>query len=177
MKTLYLDIFSGISGDMFLGALIDLGVDPAGLKRELKKLPLEGYEVRIGSGRKSQIKGTKFDVHLDHDGHDHGHDHAHTHKSGHHHEHEAGRTHAEIKKLILDSDLSAWVKEKSVKVFERIAVAEGKIHGVPPGKVHFHEVGAVDSIVDIVGGRIARETLRERRGLGGPVCQGTRRVD
>src|SRR5882762_5311066 len=132
MKTLYLDIFSGISGDMFLGALIDLGVDPAGLKRELKKLPLEGYEVRVGPGRKSQIKGTKFDVHLDHDGHEH----AHTHKSGHHHEHEAGRNYAEIKKLILDSDLSAWVKEKSVNVFERIAVAEGKIHGVPADKVH-----------------------------------------
>src|SRR5260370_26967883 len=173
MKPLYLDIFSGISGDIFLGALIDLGVDPAGLKRELKKLPLEGYEVWIGPGRKSQIKGTKFDVHLDHDGHEHGHDHAHAHKSGHHHEHEEGRTHAEIKKLILDSDLSAWVKEKSVKVFERIAVAEGKIHGVPPGKVHFHDVGAVDSIVDIVGGCIAVEMLGKPRVLAPPVSEGT----
>ena len=177
MKTLYLDIFSGISGDMFLGALIDLGVDPAGLKRELKKLPLEGYEVRVGPGRKSQIKGTKFDVHLDHGGHEHGHDHAHAHKSGHHHEHEAGRNYAEIKKLILDSGLSAWVKEKSVKVFERIAVAEGKIHGVPPDKVHFHEVGAVDSIVDIVGGCIGLEMLGKPRVLAAPVIEGTGWID
>jgi uncharacterized protein (TIGR00299 family) protein len=185
MKTLYLDIFSGISGDMFLGALIDLGVDPAGLKRELKKLPLEGYEVRVGPGKKSQIKGTKFDVHLSHDhdhggherGHDHGHNHSHAHESGHHHEHEEGRSYAEIKKLILDSDVSDWVKEKSVKVFERIAVAEGKIHGVPPSKVHFHEVGAVDSIVDIVGGCIALEMLGKPCVLAAPVIEGTGWID
>ncbi len=179
MKTLYLDIFSGISGDMFLGALIDLGVDAGKLERELKKLALKGYHIHAASGKKSQIKGTKFDVHLSHDhdhdhrGHEHGHDHSHAHDAGHHHEHEEGRNHAEIKKLIFDSDLSAWVKKKSTSVFERIAVAEGKIHGVPPGKVHFHEVGAVDSIVDIVGGCIALEMLGKPRVLAAPVIEGT----
>jgi len=172
MKTLYLDIFSGISGDMFVGSLIDLGVDPAKLKRELKKIALEGYDIHAAPGKKSQIKGTKFDVHLSQD-HDHGHNHSHAHESGPHHEHAEGRNYAEIKKLIFDSNLSAWVKKKSTGVFERIAVAEGKIHGVPPGKVHFHEVGAVDSIVDIVGGCIALEMLGKPRVLAAPVVEGT----
>src|SRR5260221_8694646 len=176
MKTLYLDIFSGISGDMFIGALIDLGVDTTKLKHELKKLALKGYDIHAAPGKKSQIKGTKFDVHLSQD-HDHGHNHSHAHESGHHHEHEEGRNHAEIKKLILDSNLSAWVKKKSTGVFERIAVAEGKIHGVPPGKVHFHEVGAVDSIVDIVGGCIALEMLGKPRVLAAPVIEGTGWID
>src|SRR5690348_4834629 len=160
MKTLYLDIFSGISGDMFLGALIDLGADFKTIERELKKLKLEGHHLHAARGQKSQISGIKFDVHLEHDhhhDHDHGHEHhdehghthshshahAHTHQHSHEHGHEHGRNYAEIKKLIGDSSLSAWVKEKSLAVFERIAVAEGKIHGVPPEKVHFHEVGAV----------------------------------
>jgi len=172
MKTLYLDIFSGISGDMFVGSLIDLGVDPAKLKRELKKIALEGYDIHAAPRKKSQIKGTKFDVHLSQD-HDHGHNHSHAHESGPHHEHAEGRNYAEIKKLIFDSNLSAWVKKKSTGVFERIAVAEGKIHGVPPGKVHFHEVGAVDSIVDIVGGCIALEMLGKPRVLAAPVVEGT----
>jgi uncharacterized protein (TIGR00299 family) protein len=207
MKTLYLDIFSGISGDMFLGALIDLGVNPTALNRELKKLGLEGYHLHVAPARKSQIKGTKFDVHVtpddnhgseqgqaghshseshDHD-HDHGHGHEHhhehghegehhhehQHEHGHEHEHSLGRSHAEIKEMILESALSEWVKAKAVSVFERIAVAEGRIHGVPPAEVHFHEVGAIDSIVDVVGGCIALEMLGKPRVLSAPVVEGT----
>jgi uncharacterized protein (TIGR00299 family) protein len=174
MKTLYLDIFSGISGNMFVGALIDLGADADKLERELKKLKLDGYHLHIARKQKSGIAGVKFDVHLaDAHDHHHGHHHEHTHE----HHHDENRTFAEIKKLIAKSKLSAWVKKKSVAVFQRIAEAEGKIHGLPPEKVHFHEVGAVDSIVDIVGACIALELLGKPRVLAAPVVEGTGWVD
>jgi hypothetical protein len=180
MKTLYLDIFSGISGDMFIGALIDLGTDAAKLERELKKLKLNGYHLHVVRQQKSGIAGVKFDVHLA-DDHKHHHEHGSHHISRftHHdpHHHEENRTFEEIKKLIGRSKLSAWVKNKSVAVFQRIAEAEGKIHGRPPGKVHFHEVGAVDSIVDIVGACIALELLGKPRVLAAPVVEGTGWVD
>ncbi len=195
MKTLYLDIFSGISGDMFIGALIDLGVDARKLERELGKLKLDGYHLHIGRQHKSAIEGVKFDVHLAHD-HHHEHEsghaphphhhhhheahepaHSHAHHEhddqGHGHDHEDQRNFAEIKKLITTSKLSPWVKKKSVAVFQRIAVAEGKIHGLPPTQVHFHEVGAVDSIVDIVGAVIGLEMLGKPRVLASPVVEGT----
>src|SRR6266404_7797924 len=105
MHTLYLDIFSGISGDMFLGALIDLGVDAHQLEHELEKLGLEGYHLHVLRGKKSSIEGVKFEVHLEH-GHSHGHAHAHeahghshrhehdqNHEHGHQHEHEDGNHH------------------------------------------------------------------------------------
>jgi uncharacterized protein (TIGR00299 family) protein len=311
MKTLYLDIFSGISGDMFLGALIDLGVDADRLERELKKLKLHGYHLHIARKQKSGIAGVKFDVHLA-DGHEHDHDHHHHqdrdaghtaspgHSHGrerergphggplvahrpnhpgaqpgrievsvfemnvpprfrlyffdergrtskpiaarnvaletvrdggrrrlfrfkgrdgyleateplpephefkavlrikrgrriekietdfveeHHHHghshgpapspaHEHGRTFADIRDLIERSKLSSWVKQKSLGVFSRIAAAEGKIHGLPPEEVHFHEVGAVDSIVDIVGACIGLEMLGKPRVLAAPVVEG-----
>jgi hypothetical protein len=190
MKTLYLDIFSGISGDMFIGALIDLGADARQLERELKKLKLGGYHLHVARKQKSGIAGVKFDVHLA-DAHEHHHEHDTHHapaapklpsegwsriKHQEHH-HDGNRTFAEIRKLIGRSKLSAWVKKKSVAVFQRIAEAEGKIHGLPPEKVHFHEVGAVDSIVDIVGACVALELLGKPRVLAAPVIEGTGWVD
>ncbi len=211
MKILYLDLISGIAGDMFIAALLDLGVDAAKLERELKKLKLDGYHLHISRGQKSSIAGVKFDVHLA-QGHVHYelphehctgesacgmhmHDHAHAGGHAHHHEHEHGHDHphhasndshhhgeeqrnfAEIKQLISRSKLSAWVKKKSVAVFQRIAEAEGKIHGLPPAEVHFHEVGAVDSIVDIVGAAIALELLGKPRVFASPVVEGTGWID
>jgi pyridinium-3,5-bisthiocarboxylic acid mononucleotide nickel chelatase len=184
MKTLYLDVFSGISGDMFLGALVDLGVDFHELERELKKLKLEGYHLHARRGEKAHIQGTKFEVHLadehehehEHD-HDHGHHHHHHHKHHGHDEHEHGRNFSEIKKLISSSALSDWVKQKSISVFHRIAIAEGKIHGHPPEQVHFHEVGAVDSIVDIVGACVALELLGRPRIQSSSVVDGTGWID
>jgi hypothetical protein len=180
MKILYLDLFSGIAGDMFIAALLDLGMDANRLKRELKKLKLDGYHLHVSRGQKSAIAGVKFDVHLAHEHHhehadDHGHHHGHEHPHDHHHHHgrEEQRNFSEIKRLILRSKLSAWVKQKSVAVFQRIAEAEGKIHGLPPDKVHFHEVGAVDSIVDIVGAAIALELLGKPRVFASPVIEGT----
>jgi pyridinium-3,5-bisthiocarboxylic acid mononucleotide nickel chelatase len=181
MKTLYLDIFSGISGDMFLGALLDLGVDARQLERELKKLKLEGYHLHVTRQLKSGIAGVKLDVHLA-DAREHHHEHKPPHISrfthhDHHHAHDKNRTFAEIKKLIIKSKLSTWVKKKSVAVFQRIAAAEGKIHGLPPERVRFHEVGAVDSIVDIVGACIALELLGKPRVVAAPVVEGTGWVD
>jgi pyridinium-3,5-bisthiocarboxylic acid mononucleotide nickel chelatase len=215
MKTLYLDIFSGISGDMFIGAMLDLGVDFHRFEHELEKLHVHGYHLHTKRAKRFQIEGTKFDVHLAHDhGHSHGHedhhhddDHGHSHEHGHehhhHHDHDHGhhhhddhddhehahelhthshshedqRTFSEIKELIGKSALSDWVKEKAIAVFERIAVAEGKIHGMPAEKVHFHEVGAVDSIVDIVGACIALEMLGKPRVLASPVVDGSGWID
>lgn len=196
MKTLYLDIFSGISGDMFIGALIDLGVDAHRLERELKKLKLDGYHLHVSQQERQSVAGIKFDVHLAHD-HDHehhhddgdNHEHEHSHKHEHHH-HEHGHEHhhehehhghshddsrnfCDIKKLINKSKLSPWVKQKSIAVFQRIADAEGKIHGQPADEVHFHEVGAVDSIVDIVGACIGLELLGKPRVVAAPVVEGT----
>jgi uncharacterized protein (TIGR00299 family) protein len=187
MKTLYLDIFSGISGDMFIGALIDLGVDARKLERELAKLKLDGFHLHVSRKQKSGIEGVKFDVHLAEDhhhehGHDHGHAHEHDHQHAHSHDilhatfhehtHGENRNFSEIKSLISRSALSAWVKQKSLAVFQRIAEAEGKIHGMPPEKVHFHEVGAVDSIVDIVGACVALEMLGKPRVFAAPVVEG-----
>src|SRR5262245_50738234 len=334
VKTLYLDIFSGISGDMFIGAMLDLGVDFKQFERELAKLGLDGYHLHVSRGQRASIAGTKFDVHLEQDhahtlahehehthadgtththphshahshphGHDHGHlhgeeepghahahdgddhDHEHTHgphggplvktstgqvelsvfethvpprfrlyffdgrgknvappvasavtlqtirpakkrqlfkfkrsqdyleatallpepheftailklkrvahteqhgtrfvEDHHHghthdHQHEHNRNFAAIKQLITNSALSDWVKQKSIAVFHRIALAEGKIHGLPPDEVHFHEVGAVDSIVDIVGACVALEMLGRPRTLAGGVVEGTGFID
>ncbi len=185
MKTLYLDIFSGISGDMFLGAMIDLGVDATVLETELAKLNLDDYQLHVGRKTKANIEGVKFDVHLlptggegegDHHEQSHGHSHEHGHSHSHSHDdngHSHNRTFADIRSLINSSALSDWVKEKSVAVFRRVAEAEGKVHGMPPDEVHFHEVGAVDSIVDIVGGCIALELLGKPRVLAAPITEGT----
>lgn len=204
MKTLYLDIFSGISGDMFLGAMIDLGVDLHQLEGELRKLGMGGYHLHTSRQQRSHIAGTKFDVHVEECGehchddhghehshehaghtHDHAHGHGHSHSHEHHHDHGHSHSHthadnhqhernfADIEKIIRSSALSAWVKDRAVGVFRRVAVAEGKIHGKPPEQVHFHEVGAVDSIVDIVGACIALELLGKPRVLAAPVVEGT----
>jgi uncharacterized protein (TIGR00299 family) protein len=184
MKTLYLDIFSGISGDMFVGALIDLGVDAEALERQLADLHLGGYHLHVGRKLSAGMEGVKFDVHLtdahDHDHHhDHGHSHGHEHAHAHEHAHEPKhqRNFKDIKQLIAGSDLSDWVKQRAVSVFERIAVAEGRVHGLPAEEVHFHEVGAVDSIVDIVGACIGLEALGKPRVLAGPAVDGTGWID
>jgi len=316
MKTLYLDIFSGISGDMFVGAMIDLGVDPRALERELERLKLDGWHLRLTRGQKANISGVKVNVQLahepadadattraqadthphPHDDHEHEHEHPHTHGAhggplvttslgqvelsvfetnvpprfrlyvldgqgnpiappaantvtletirpakqrqsfkfkrhgdyleattelpephefkavlklrrgnktekretqfvedhnhhhGHGHRHDGhhergghgqghGRNFVQIKALIQSSALSDWVKQRSLAVFQRIAVAEGKIHGLPPEEVHFHEVGAVDSIVDIVGAAVALELLGKPRVLAAPVMEGSGCID
>lgn len=234
MKVLYLDTFSGISGDMFLGALLDLGVPLEQLERELGRLELEPFHLHAHRASKAAIAGVKFEVHeahhhhhdhshdhpheskqsaadspRPHDDHDHGHSHEahHAHESheGHHHheaghdhehghghdhdhehgpeaehehggdkhEHEHGRSFHDIRALIQASTLGGWVKERAVAVFGRIARAEGLIHGQPPETVHFHEVGALDSIVDIVGACVALDLLGRPKVLASAVVEGS----
>lgn len=169
-KILFLDCFSGVSGDMFVGALADLGVPPSALEWETGKLGLAPAHLHFDRESRNGIQGVRFRVHEgahchsggeEHEHHDHAHDHGHSHdhechghghdhEHGHEHQHTHGRSFAEIRRLIEESALSDFVKTRAVAVFRRIAVAEGKIHGLPPDQVAFHEVGAVDSIMDIV---------------------------
>lgn len=181
MNVVYLDIFSGISGDMFIGAMINLGVDPAALELEIGKLKLPGYHLHTGPEVKQGISGIKFDVHITEEPHEHPHTHDHHHSHGHHH-HISPAPHShpgahrgirEIREIVRQSALSEWVKTKALAVFQRIAVAEGKIHGISPDEVHFHEVGAIDSIVDIVGACVALEILGKPAVLAGAVVEGT----
>ncbi len=186
MNSLYLDIFSGISGDMFIGAMIDLGVAPEELEHELARLGLHEYHLHTSREMRGAIAGVKFDVHTaDHHGHVHDHgdhhhhhhpDEAHSHSHDEHehpHSHAPHRSYADIKKLILSSSLSPWVKEQALAVFDRVAQAEAKIHGQSVDQVHFHEVGAIDSIVDIIGACIALEKLGKPRVFAGSVIEGT----
>ncbi|KML31000.1 LarC family nickel insertion protein [Priestia aryabhattai] len=201
MRTLYLDCFSGISGDMFIGALIDAGGDSTLLEEELQKLNIsEEYKLSWRKVVKNGISSTKFDVELseiaDHkydDGHQHNHkhedvDHNHEHEhSDHHHKHEhsdhhehshhhSHRAYQDIVKLIDGSQLSQKVKETSLNIFRKIGEAEGLIHGISLEKVHFHEVGAVDSIIDIVGASILINKLEIQKIKSSPVCVGAGKV-
>ncbi len=152
MKILYYDCFAGISGDMNLGAMIDLGIDREYLINELKKLAIGGYEIEVSETKKQGISGTKVTVHLLHPDQSHSH-----HDHDHHHEH---RNLNDIRKIIVGSSLNEKVKNLSMEIFEKIALAESKIHDKPINEIHFHEVGAVDSIVDIVGCAICLDYLK-----------------
>ncbi len=156
---LFLDCFAGISGDMTLAALLDAGVEEAFLRKELDKLGIAGeYELIVSRDRKMGITGTRVDVKLHH----HGHGHQHT------HEHHGHRNLSDIEKIIDSSALAAEVKEDSRHIFSLIAEAEAKVHGKPVSEVHFHEVGATDSIIDIVGAAICFNALDPDRILCRP---------
>ena len=141
MKIISYDCFSGISGDMNLGAMIDLGVDKTYLINELNKLNLEGWELVVQQDQRHGITGTKVTVKQTR------HEHAHRHLS-------------DIEKIINDSSLDNNTKELSIKIFMKIAVAEASVHGISIDHVHFHEVGAVDSIIDVVGAAICFNALK-----------------
>ena len=180
MNILYYDCFAGISGDMNLAAMIDLGVDPEYLRAELSRLGLDHeFELRVSPDSRNGIHGTRVDVVLrssaaDHHvnaqhghGHDHGeprHGHHHEHAPentpyAHHHGHAAHRNLADIEAIIMGSSLTQEVKETSLAIFLKVAQAEAKVHGKALHEVHFHEVGATDSIVDIVGAAICFHRL------------------
>lgn len=139
MKTLYYNCPAGISGDMNLGAMVDLGVDPGKLIEELKKLGLEGWNIEFTKDQRKGISGTRCTVHCPHE---------------HHH-----RTFADIREIIEASDLHPQVKEDAVEVFRVLAEAEGQVHGKPAERIHFHEVGAIDSILDMVGAAVCWHLL------------------
>ena len=213
MSTLYLEPFSGLSGDMLNALLLDLGADRKHLEEALKTISLDGYHLHVDRIAKSSIWGTDFDVHMEHGEKDHGiagdfdhhhhehdhdhhehehthehahshtheehtHSHEHSHSHDHHHEHDHtrdGHTHEhthshhhhhgevrglkEIEAIILSSGVSDFVKEKSLEVFRDIAQAEANVHQMSVEEIHFHEVGATDSIIDIMSFFILWETL------------------
>lgn len=168
-RILYLEPFSGISGDMTVGALLDLGGDFEALRQTLALLPVTGYTLSRARCSRAGIGATKFDVELP-ASHEHGHGHGHKHGHGEHaHGH---RTFRDIRALIESSSMSPWVRQKSLEAFRRLAEAEGAVHGQAPDDVHFHEVGAVDSIVDIVGSMVLLEALMPARIVSGPVNVG-----
>ena len=180
MRAIYLDCFSGLSGNMLLGAFLAAGMPLETLEAELRRLPMaEEFRLKVSSVKKNGIAATYVDVELlgathwhccEHgEGDDHAHEHscehdhghanegavpAHEHSHEHHH-----RTMHDVRTILERSSLSAEVKEMSLKIFGVLAQAEGKVHGVRPEDVHFHEVGAVDSIVDIVGTAICLDYL------------------
>ncbi len=162
MKALYFDCFSGISGDMTVAALLDLGINKDVFLRELEKLNIGGYRIEISEKVKCGIKGTDFNVILEHE-HNHSHedDHhnQHQHQHQHHHHHEDARNLQDICHIIDESGLNDSVKKLSKEIFKEVAKAEAYVHDKPIDEVHFHEVGAVDSIVDIVGASICINLL------------------
>ena len=176
-KILYFDCSAGISGDMTLGALIDLGADKKVFLTELEKLHLEGYEIAFETTQRNAITATHVNViltgqeqvhdhtHIHEHIHDHGHTHEHDHEH-HSHDHERGHFHRsfrDIRQMIQNSELSKEVKDLSLRIFTRVARAEAKVHHKDIEEVQFHEVGAVDSIVDIVGSAILITMLKPDR--------------
>lgn len=187
MKVLFLDCFSGISGDMTVGALVDLGVKPSTLEWELSKLEIGDFHMHFDRQKRQHIEGVKFGIHegaththAPDEPHEHEHEHEHSHAEeevahthahphdhdhgcevAHHHEqeHAHGRSHRQIRELIEHSELSPFVKKRALAIFARIAEAEGRIHGQPPADVQFHEVGALDSIADIICACVGIEAL------------------
>lgn len=182
-KTLYLECASGISGDMTVAALLDLGADKAALLAALQSLPLTGYEVHISRVKKAGLDVCDFDVQLSEENHDHDmtylHGHSHgqghfqeeeeTHGQGHFREGTEAHSHGhashmhrgmkEIRDIINAGQLTEGARALALRIFEILAEAEARAHGVPADEVHFHEVGAVDSIVDIVAAAFCFDNL------------------
>ena len=150
----YFDCFSGIAGDMILGALIDLGVEKKYLTNELRKLSLTGYDLEIKTVERNHIAATDFNVMLK--------------EKQHHHRHLS-----DIKEILTRSTLPPTVKKLSLNIFTNLAKAEAHVHRIPLDEVHFHEVGAVDSIIDIVGSVIAITSLGIEKIYCSPLPLGT----
>ena len=154
MRILYYDCFAGISGDMNLGALLDLGVERAYLESELQKLNIDGFRLEISSDIRRGISGTKATVVIQNP------------------ENEKHRHLRHVEEIINRSTLSDAVKANSLKIFSLIAFAEAKVHNIEVERVHFHEVGALDSIADIVGAAICLEYLKVDKVLSSPIQLG-----
>ncbi|HMP77359.1 MAG TPA: nickel pincer cofactor biosynthesis protein LarC [Kiritimatiellia bacterium] len=180
MKILAFDSIGGASGDMILAALADLGVDVAALSRELATLGIGPFEIESSRAMTAHLAGTRVRVVTEDDAHhhhhhDHPHDHHHAHEHGHepaHHHHAPHRGLAEIEALIGGSALPPAVKERALCVFRNIGEVEARMHGTTVDKIHFHEIGAVDSIVDIVGCCLALHRLGVDAIVVGPLPQG-----
>ena len=153
MKTLYFDCFAGASGDMILGAMIAAGVDPGYLREQLSLLQVSGFSIDFETVNRSGLSATHAVV-----------------ETAHEHSH---RSLADIKEIIRGSDLSSAVKERAVQIFTRLAEAEARVHNEPIDHIHFHEVGALDAIVDVVGAAICFDALQIERFVCSPLHVGS----
>lgn len=209
-KTLYLECYSGISGDMAVASLLDLGADKEVLEKALKSLPVQGFEIEVNRVKKAGLDACDFLVKLDaaHENHDHDmeylyghkhrhdgdhdheeehhhdeghyheqetHHHVHDHKDGHEHFHEHSHEHrglAEVMEVISGAEITSRAKETAARIFRILAEAEAKAHGVPMEQVHFHEVGALDSIVDIIAVAVCLDSLDITDVIVPFVCEG-----
>lgn len=196
-QILYLECNSGISGDMTVAALLDLGADESVLRKVLGSMPLDGFEIEISRVKKAGLDVCDFNVKLDgeHENHDHdmeylhghNHGHEHNHEDEHHHGHEHSHEHEpqhehehhhehrglpEIKEMIEQTNMSERAKETALCIFDILARAEAKAHGTSMDKVHFHEVGAVDSIVDIVAAAVCLDNLDITEVIVPYLCEG-----
>lgn len=206
MTTLYLDPFSGLSGNMLLGVLFDLGLDFDKFQAELKKLNVTGYQLTLEKAKRSAIGGQLFGIELE-DAHHHAdesltaqeiaeHEHAHEHHHDHHeaahdhehhhdhevdhvhaHHHHHGRNLAEIQTIINHADLKQSIKDQALSVFNEIAQAEAHVHQLSLDDIHFHEVGALDSIVDIVGFFVGLDLLGINNIISGTLVDGTGTIE
>jgi len=157
---LYFDCFSGIAGDMTMAALVELGVPQDYLLENLVKLNVQGYHIHFVTDARKGIHGLRADVILEHEENTHvEHHHHHEEKLTEHHH----RNFLDIKEIFENSSLNENVKKTSLAIFQKVADAEGKIHGKPADEVHFHEVGAIDSIVDIAAAAICLDYLKPDR--------------
>ena len=210
MKSLYLECNAGISGDMLVAALLDLGADKEALYKALQSIPAKGFEYKISRVSKAGVNCCDFDVildeeHANHDHdmaflhgnddavvhsheHEHHHDHEHEHEHEHHHDHDHKHEHShvphehhhhhehrglqEVIAIIDATDMSAAAKELALKIFDIIADAEAKAHAVEKNAVHFHEVGAIDSIVDIVAIAVCADSLGVENVIVPELCEG-----
>jgi uncharacterized protein (TIGR00299 family) protein len=188
MRIGYLECFSGISGDMLLGALVDAGVPFArlaetatalnvGARLESRKVSRGGLAAtKVDVIEPEEMAGHSHDAH-DHEAHSHGHEHSHSHEHSHAHTHAAHRPLSAILEIIRSAPLSESVKQRSMRAFQLLGEAEAAIHSVPVEEVHFHEVGAVDTIVDIVCAAAGAEALGVERWLASPLNVGSGTVD
>lgn len=192
MKSLYLECNAGISGDMLVAALLDLGADKEALDKALQSIPAKGFEYKISRVSKSGVDCCDFDVildeeHANHDhdmaflhgngdavvhSHEHEHHHEHSHVPHEHHHHHEHRGLQEVIAIIDATDMSAAAKALALKIFDIIADAEAKAHAVEKNAVHFHEVGAIDSIVDIVAIAVCADSLGVENVIVPELCEG-----
>ncbi|ETW97396.1 MAG: hypothetical protein ETSY1_22830 [Candidatus Entotheonella factor] len=153
MKVAYFDCFSGVSGDMTLGALVDAGLELAVLREELSKLPVEHYRLEAELVKRSGLRGTKVHVRIDE-------------------AQQPTRKYTDIVKMITESDLEAEVAQQALDIFRRLGEVEAHLHHEPIEAIHFHEVGAVDSIVDVVGAVIGLHALGVQAVVSSPINVG-----
>ncbi len=196
MKSLYLECNAGISGDMLVAALLDLGADKEALAKALQSIPAKGFEYKISRVSKAGVDCCDFDVILDEEHANHDHDMAflhgngdavvHSHEHEHHHDHEHEHSHVphehhhhhehrglqEVIAIIDATDMSAAAKALALKIFDIIADAEAKAHAVEKNAVHFHEVGAIDSIVDIVAIAVCADSIGVENVIVPELCEG-----